>query len=189
MFSVEQLVANETFTTLKLVEEDLCQVHAQLCGGPLTWVTKCEDAVLLDDTWPLDLVIPVQNDRIWPFEVKNAAMTLFSLAARAVAERAVGRVRTPVLPDAVTDWFDASQCALLSREKLVGTLLGDSRRKVAAVYTWEGHALLVMWLTGEASFSESTCPKAFKQLRDSIQALTSIWALATAQRAATVHAD
>lgn len=194
MFSVEQLVANDTYGTLRLIAEDYKLSYLRsnkFATSKFSWVTSCDDAIELacGEAWPISLCMAGQPLEFWPWPMREAFNRLLSITAEAVAREVVGDVSLPLMPRAVTEWFWYQESGRLASDKLAGVTLRDPDRDVVGVYTWEGHALLCMWLCGEVSFPEDTCPSAFKQLRDSVQALTSIWSLAAVQRAATKHVD
>lgn len=194
MFSVEQLVANCTFDRLVCMDRDIHRefdtrypyVQAVVSNNDFTTAFGLQSG----DYLPTRLVTATQPlvDKPWPSSMLIAFETLYALAMEAVARRLWGLVNDPLpMPDLVSDYFmpkgltGAEVHYTLSLPMLHGNEAGYAK------YSWEGHALLVMWLSGEVQSSQRVCPRAFNKARRAIEALHSVWELGEAQRAAMVH--
>lgn len=181
MFSVEQLLANDTWDRMQLITADLRRVEP----FPVTYAFPhsrvalgCRSGEFVSST----ITVGCQTITWWSTEMRLAYNTLISVISGAIAEHHLfPRSRCPVLPREVTEMFHLSTTTeVLPLQLFNGGALGGHH-----AYTFDGHAALCMWLTDSVSFLGVTRAESFRCLRFALNALTSIWSLAAAQNAAT----
>lgn len=182
MFSVEQLLANDTFDRMVCISDDIVRHSGGLVATAYLNSRECLCFETNVRNNRPSSILSTHLDLIawWQPHMKHAFNTCVSTVAYSIARNRAFPRLSPLIPREVLALFTSEN----GSSKLSIELFTEGTLRGRYAYTFDGHAALCMWLTDSVSFHSLTDYMAFPTLRHSLDALTSIWSLAACQNAA-----